>query len=176
MLVFECPSCKTKLQVADEHAGKTIACPKCKTKATVPKQNEPEVEVTIVEPDAVTARPAKSATSNKARDSEDRDEGEDARYEDEEQEDRPRRRRKSSSGAAVGIAGMGIGSILLIGGGILSCCICLGCFPLGISKVRQAAARTQSTNNLKNIGLSFHGFHDANTRLPFNGTKAADRK
>ncbi len=39
-----------------------------------------------------------------------------------------------------------------------------------IQKVNEAAARTQSTNNLKNIGLSAQGFHDANKRLPFNGS------
>ena len=42
-----------------------------------------------------------------------------------------------------------------------------------VQKTREAAARTQSINNLKQIVLSMQGFHDANKRLPFNGTKPA---
>ncbi len=42
-----------------------------------------------------------------------------------------------------------------------------------VQKVREAAARTQSTNNVKNIALAFHGFHDANKRIPFNGSNTA---
>jgi hypothetical protein len=148
MLELLCPTCGKRMQGDDSLAGQQMQCAACHSTIVAPS---PAATVSAISAHVPTAKSTPSDPAIR--------EGEPPRYPEPRgvDLDPPHVLRRWTPMLIVVLIGLTVAGLLT---------------PV-VQKMRQTAARTQSTKNLQKIGLAFHSFHDAHKRLPFNGTVPA---
>lgn len=144
MLEFTCPFCGKRVQGDDSVAGQMLRCPGCQNSFT----SRPITTTAIAEGESPSLARTDVAFS----------------------EGLPPRDETPSLRKSAAFAMPSILTILVI---LAIVSIVIALFVPATRRVRDASARTQSVNNLKQIGLAAQSFHDAHKRLPFNGTGPA---
>lgn len=164
MLQFKCPSCHAKCDADPELAGKSVVCPMCGKTAELPRDAAAITESPPVAPPPSTAMTTpdivEASEARKRR----------AQAETEDRWDNQLIRR--DGGAPRSWLRVGVFTFI----GLLMAAIVIGLCVPSVERVREAAARTQSTSNLKQIAFACFSFHDANKRLPFNGSDRSPAK
>jgi hypothetical protein len=149
MLSFPCPSCGKPVQADDAFAGKQVLCPVCNLAMTAPP---PSTESAITTREHAPPMQGSASREGTFR------EGSAPR------EPLPSLRKDAPQIVIRWVPLVVVAGLLLTG---------VALWLPASHKAICASERTITTNNLKNILLGFHSFHDQHKRLPFNGTRAA---
>ena len=158
MLEFTCPTCGKRVQGDDAIAGQAVLCPSCNIAMTTPPATARTATPTTAIATPEHAPQVKITAHTTSSDGSFR-EGLPPL-----DPSLPPLRQATSHILSQLAPYVVVASIV----SILAACL----IP-AVQKVREASARTQSTSNLKHIGLAMHTFHDWTKRLPFNGTVPA---
>lgn len=155
MLQFQCPGCQANMQADEEFAGQPTVCPECNTPMQIPEAPSPFVDAVTANapgpaPTAAVTTPEQVRTKPPAP----------------ADDDRPRQRDRAGDRGKTAATGMSaalvIGLVVALVGcvGVSVVAILIALLVPAIQKVREAAARGETMDNLRAIGVASHRHHD----------------